>query len=843
MHFLTGTRHLFEAQPSTSFATSAAATLGLPRSMNVQDDMAAMARRVQRCLLFLMQLMLPLIAHAEAPSIESVSPPVGQRGTEFDVRIMGSGLQQCRDLIFYTPGLQCKKIQVESDYELLATISADAQCPLRNEPFRLLGRDGFSELRTLRITPFPILLEAAVANQTLRIEQSNFTICGILESGDNDRFSVQLNRGQRITAEVEAVRLGYELIDTVLTISTSDGEPLLQVDDNALHQQDPSLSFVAPTDGTYFLEVHETNYEGNDSSHYALHVGDFPNANTTFPSGGKYGTQTRVQFIDEFGLSFEQSFDLPEESAQDAFQLLATTQRGPAPSEVPFRLSSLPNVFEQEPNAHLDSPSPASSSPVALNGILQEPGDLDFYAFQAEVGKRLSIEAFADRMGSTADTKLLLYDASGQWLASNDDWGSHDSRIEFTPAISGSFFVGVTDKLGRGSPHAVYRVEITHQTPSLSAFLPRPNRVSQDNQTIAVPIGNRVMKRVAVRRELVDGDVQLIFHGLPQGVHASPLIVAGNQFWVPAVLEASETAEIGASLAQIQASCRHDNRRIQGSFEQVIDLVHSTADQLFQSVTVDRLPVAVTPSVPFRVDLLPPATGLPAGGTLDLRVQVTREAGFEQPVRVALPFLPPWVVAEPHVVIPAGEVEGVFRLQARAEAKTRTWPIVASAQVDTLTATANTRAIDGREVASQLIDLSVAPPPIQGEMAAIAAEQGQTLEISCALHATGKLPPHLTGTLEGLPNRVQATSIEIDTQEFVDRSMQIRFPVEISKDAPTGVFSRLQCRLSGQMGGQQVSYVVAARSSLQIAEAGQLRRDRDGRVLSRLEALRATQAQ
>lgn len=93
---------------------------------------------------------------AAPPTIESVWPPVGQRGTEFQLKIVGSGLTTSKHLVFYSPHLICKSVQANSDYEVVATIVAAQNCRLGNEPFRLLSVEGFSEMRTVRITPFPI---------------------------------------------------------------------------------------------------------------------------------------------------------------------------------------------------------------------------------------------------------------------------------------------------------------------------------------------------------------------------------------------------------------------------------------------------------------------------------------------------------------------------------------------------------------------------------------------------------------------------------------------------------------------------------------------------------------
>ena len=216
------------------------------------------------------------VAFASEPKIESVSSPIGQRGTEIEIKIQGEGFEGCHDIVFFSPKIRCSSFNVESDYELTALITIDEDCALRNEPFRVHSKFGFSDLRTLRVTPFPVFPESSDGEPTQVDSPDSRTYSGVLEAGDVDLYQVRLTKGQRLSAEVEAVRLGYELLDTVISVAGPDGKLIDRVDDDPLFQQDPVLSIVAENDGVYTLSVHESNYAGSETSVYALHLGDFP---------------------------------------------------------------------------------------------------------------------------------------------------------------------------------------------------------------------------------------------------------------------------------------------------------------------------------------------------------------------------------------------------------------------------------------------------------------------------------------------------------------------------------------------------------------------------------------
>jgi len=814
------------------------------------------------------------------PSIESVWPPVAQRGTTFQLKITGGRLKNCRDLVFYSSELSCQKIDVISENELLATVAAAPECRLANEPFRVLSDHGFSELRTLRVSPFPVILSAAVAevsasgstrrgsrsemadgvasmNQVdstagtrqrgsekssdspaVEITQLNSTLCGVLSPGVIDRYTVRLEAGQRLTAEMDAVRLGGELLDTVIFIKDPDGKVVASADDDPLLRQDPVVSLRATTAGVYELSVHETNYGGGEKSFYALHVGDFPAPSVAYPAGGQLGTQCPVRFVNSVTTE-TRSVLLPTDiETVRRFQLFNGESDRGSPTAIPFRISDFPNAFEasDSSNDSVNEQLVPATLPIALNGILERAGDVDYFAIDLTETEPLRIELFAARVGSPIDGIVTVLDSQQQILASNDDWDTHDSRVEFTPLKAGRYYVSVRDKLLAGGPSHVYRAEVTRITPTLTAFLPRPDRTSQLHQTIAIPKGNRVLAKIGIRREFIDCDVEGELTGLPVGVHASPFSIPRDCFWIPTILEAGNQADLSAVLADIKVVGPSGEGVATGGFAQTVDLVAESADQLFTSTTVDRLPIAVTEAVPFRIDLVPPTVELARNGTLGIRVQISRENSFNEAVRVELPFLPPWISCEPFVVIPAKETTAVYELKAADRALPRTWPLVATARVDTVSAQADTTSIDGREVASQVVMLIIGPAPIDGKLDALDCEQGETLSVVCQLARKSPIRTSMLAELEGLPNRVVCQSATVDPD-----ANQVHFKLVVAEDAPVGEFDQVQCRLTSTIEDQRVSFVLAANSRLTIASKGKLFRDSSGRVLSPLEALKQTQ--
>ncbi len=99
--------------------------------------------------------------------------------------------------------------------------------------------------------------------------------------------------------------------------------------------------------------------------------------------------------------------------------------------------------------------------------------------------------------------------------------------------------------------------------------------------------------------------------------------------------------------------------------------------QLFQAAEVDRLAVAVVEPAGFSIELIPPTAPLSPDGTLDITVRVVREPGFDGPVDVSFPLLPPWVDGPASIRIESGAEQVVYSMRAWSGAVPRVWKICA----------------------------------------------------------------------------------------------------------------------------------------------------------------------
>lgn len=92
---------------------------------------------------------------------------------------------------------------------------------------------------------------------------------------------------------------------------------------------------------------------------------------------------------------------------------------------------------------HGDYPASATSITVgeSVEGALQHESDVDYFAFEAEGGRRYQIDV---TLGTLEDSVVELFDAAGRWLDGNDDYGSTlASRIVWTAPSSGTYYLQV----------------------------------------------------------------------------------------------------------------------------------------------------------------------------------------------------------------------------------------------------------------------------------------------------------------------------------------------------------------------------------------------------------------
>src|SRR5690606_10758702 len=101
---------------------------------------------------------------------------------------------------------------------------------------------------------------------------AGLTVEGVIAREDQDAFAFEGRAGQRLSAEVEGLRLGGPFFDPELVLYDPTGRELLRCDDAPLVGQDPLFSCLLPVDGRYVLAVRDATWRGGDTWRYRLHL-------------------------------------------------------------------------------------------------------------------------------------------------------------------------------------------------------------------------------------------------------------------------------------------------------------------------------------------------------------------------------------------------------------------------------------------------------------------------------------------------------------------------------------------------------------------------------------------
>lgn len=731
---------------------------------------------------------------AADPRLSIITPRGVQRGAEHELTFSGNRLADAEEVLFYSPGFEVLEITSDNPNRCKAKIKVAPDAKLGEHVAQVRCKSGISDFRTFYVGALPAVAEKEPNSEFAAPQpiELGVTVDGRVDTEDVDHFVVTAKKGQRIVAEIEALRLGTYLFDPYVAILDSKRFELSAADDSPLLYQDAVASIVAPEDGEYIVQVRETSYGGNGNCRYRLHVGSFPRPTMVYPGGGQVGSEVDVRYIGDPTGDLAQKVQLPA-ALDEEFTLFATDANGIAPSGNPFRLSTVPNALEVEPNNDRGNAT-STTFPCTFNGIIDQPDDYDWFKFTAKKGQSFDVECYARRIRSPLDPVVYVYDAAGKRLASNDDSRGPDSYFRWQVPADGEYYIWVRDHLKNGGPDYVYRVEMQPVAPKLTLGIPRTTRYGQERQQIYVARGNRFATLLSARRENFGGQLVLDGKGLPAGItmHAEPM--PDYQSSMPVIFEAAADAPIGGGLVDFTARLDSPDREIRGGFANRGLLVRGGPGQSeYWNRDVDRLPIAVVEELPFSIEIVEPKVPIVKNGSMQLKVVATRKEGFTAAINVQFPFRPPGVSASSSVNIPAEKNEVLYPVNANGSARVGEYVVYAIASADV--------GNGAGWVSSQPTKLRVAEPYLQLALERTACEQGQETEVFCKVTPTTEFPGEAVAQLIGLPNKATTENMTFnkDTKEF-------SFKIKTDPTTPAGRHKSLFCYVTVTENGEPIRH-------------------------------------
>lgn len=756
-------------------------------------------------------------ASAIDPRLSYLRPDGLQPGTEQEVEFRGSRLEDTEDILFYHPGVKLVKISEKTATMVTATIKADPNCPLGEHKARLRTRSGLTELRTFYVGPFPTVREVAPKEgEGPQLVPLNTTISGSVANESVDQFRVVVKQGQRISVEVECIRLGRYFDDASVSIKNSKGFIVARSDDTPLFIQDCFATAVAEENDTYVVEVRESSY--GQLRAYRMHIGTFPRPTAVYPAGGQQGEEVDMKFIDKAGGDFTQKFKAAEpvsfqatfgQQDQPSFRdIAAFPQSGGviAPSGNKVRVSPFPNVLEAEPNNSVGEARLSETPlPVAFNGIISEPGDQDWFRFTAKRGQRFDVRVYARKLRSPIDSVLYIANKDGRTLASNDDSGGPDSYLSWTVPADGEYTLRVRDHLNNGGPDYTYRVEFQPREAGLSLYVPDTRRYdTQTRKNVVVARGNRFPLILQVRRSNFGGELALNPDNFPPGITMHAAHMAANKTQLTAVFEAAADAPLGGTLGNISGKLVGENvADISGGIWQNFDLVQNGNRGVYYKTWVDKIGVAVVEELPFKIRIVEPTAPLVRAGTLPIKVVAERQEGYTAAINVRMLTRPPGLSCTSSITIPAGqnEISYMFNANSSAEILDHKFAFLGTATVNGATA----------YVSTQLAPLQIKDYFMTGKITPATTTQGYPTSLKVELATLTEFPGDATVELVGLPTGTTSTKLQVnkDTKE-------ITFPITVAPNARVGLHRTVYCKFTLDHTGNTVTQTLGGRGTLRV---------------------------
>lgn len=635
-------------------------------------------------------------AHAQVqPTLTSVFPQGGQQGRSVEVTLTGTNLGTATAVWFSGKGITAEIREktgqaavvfngvgvsgsIPSDAQLLAFVTIAPDAPLGIQQIRAVTPYGVSNAGSFvvgnlrEITEEKIEASGSEGSSTMEADWLALpvTVNGTIASiDDEDSFTFQLKKDTRLICEVAAQQIG-SLLDSYLVLRDTNGT---EVANSGLGDGfDSVLDYTALETGKYTLYIRDIRYKGGDGYGYRLSMGELPYLETIFPLGGQRGTENTVT-VTGANLDTVESIQVSigAETPAGEQSLRVQTPSGLATNPHPFTIGNWTEMVETEPNNTTGNAN-AVTTPITLNGKIDNPGDVDYFSFEIEEPQLLVFEVEANKLSSNLDALLTLYgpgkpmegseemawnDSKEQVLMVNDDAISADAdaRIDWNFEEAGKYSVAIQDLNKQGGETYPYRLNIRPLEPdcelSVVALNIRNQATAMDNPR--VNRGSSVTLQVDVTRlDQFAGPIRLLCPDLPKTFDVSPTIVGADQNRAMLTITAPPDAPLGLMPVSIVGVCAVGGRQIE------------------RIATPSPILLTVMDAPEFTLTLAEIGLSTVHNKTVDLHVMTSRRDDFVGPIALSVSGLPNRVSALPDpvttkpVTIAEGETEAMITVKA-----------------------------------------------------------------------------------------------------------------------------------------------------------------------------------
>lgn len=720
-------------------------------------------------------------ARAQLPAarLYAAFPPGAQAGSQIELTVTsGADIEGLTRLHFSHPEITAvpKMQQAEGQDEPTPVpnqfvVTVAPTVPPGVYDLRAIGNYGITNPRAFVVGHVAERIEAEPNNSTaqateLAIDQIAWGRSDAAKDVDLFRFTAK--KDQRLLIECRAEQIDSRL-DGTLELLDADGN-LLALSRDA-EGRDPRLDFVVPADGDYFVRVYDFVFGGSQEHFYRLAISAEPSIDFVFPPAGVRGTTSTytlygrnlpngspAEGVVVDGVQLDQmqvEIALPDSADRASNTLLSAAQsmldgvdyRLSTPQGVsnsvwiPFATAAV--VVEQEPNDVADA-SQAVALPCEIAGRFQQPGDEDWYVFEAKKGQVFWLEVFAQRLGQALDPFFVLERVSqnekGETVVTSiteqDDYAggaaafpatTNDPAFRFQVPEDGTYRVMVRDLYHetRGDPSLLYRLSLREPQPDFCVVA--VNEMPQPAGTNPVPAGvvpwNTFLYRggtasltlVAHRLDGIGGEIVVSAGGLPAGVTAQDTVIGPGRPNATMVFESTADAADWAGPIQLTATAKRNDEVV----------THEVRGGAFVWPPVGPLPngrltrdiaLSVGQQAPFTVTAAARNFDIPQGQLITVPLTLARHGDDQKNVYTLTAAELPDKVVNEAVKIEAEADSESLRLFVPHDAPTGTFTFYVQAQ-GPVNFTKNADGSDKKAITvnspGPTVTLAIAPGPVE----------------------------------------------------------------------------------------------------------------------------------
>ena len=389
----------------------------------------------------------PALAQLPHARLSWVYPAGGKIGTEVEVTVGGTDLDEATSLLFSHPGITAKakmnpptlliKEPQPVDNTFLVNIAADVPPGLYE--VRTVGKYGASTPRAFAVGD---LEEVTKVNGNLSLEKAQeitigSTVNGRTVTDGKDYYKFKAEAGQRITISVWAYRIDSKVDGTVVLYDATGNELAASRDVKGF---DPVIDYTAPAAGEYYISVYDFTYRSGPEYAYRVSLSAKPYLEYVFPPSGQAGTTSKFtlygynlpggktaadplaakQGLQQLEVdvalpaqppvlhpAVSGSVAEPQDENFDGFVYRLSSSSGVS-NPVFISYATAPLVLEVEP-ANNDSEKPqVLTLPAEVVGQFSPNRDADWFTFEAKKGDVYSVEVFSQRLGLPTDPQLVI---------------------------------------------------------------------------------------------------------------------------------------------------------------------------------------------------------------------------------------------------------------------------------------------------------------------------------------------------------------------------------------------------------------------------------------------------